>query len=149
MKFTLEEAMKFQKGRRQHYPFCNLSARCGWWLTPRPAVLTLRRSRYQFTAGRVGRRVGLEESRKSLPTGIQSPDHQANSESLYWLRYPSPINLIMLLVYMYLLSIATCFDRHAIIFRLCNLYKDWYHSLATYIIVSRLRSLTLPQSSRM
>jgi len=73
VKFILEEATKVQRGR---------------WPMPRPG---------RFTPGKdpvpivwVGPRARLDSAENLAPTGIQSLDRPACSESLYRLSYPDP-----------------------------------------------------------
>ena len=64
----------------------------GWVVnaTPRP-LYPRERPGTHCTGGWVGPRAGLEGCGKSPPpTGIQSPDRPAHSESKYRLRYPAP-----------------------------------------------------------
>ena len=58
-----------------------------------PAALAPRkRHGTDYTEGWMSFRAGLDGSRISRLTGIRSRDRPAFSESLYWLRYPSPLH---------------------------------------------------------
>jgi len=93
LKFTLEQAMKAQRGSRvQMYSFFNHGARWGGWSTPRPGHFTSgKETRYPLCRGLCGpqgRSVPVPDI--SPPTGIQFPYRSDRSELLYWPRSPCP-----------------------------------------------------------
>jgi hypothetical protein len=91
VKFTLEEAMKAQRGRRIiALLFFNLGARWGWVVNATPWPLYPRERdplSIEQEAGWAPELVwtGVENL---APTGIRSPDRPASSNSLYRQHYP-------------------------------------------------------------
>jgi hypothetical protein len=68
----------------------------------------------------VGSRAGLDRCGKSRPTGIQSPDRPARSQSLYRLSYPAQTNTNIIHKYVKRKTPAVwdttlCFDYSSIV----------------------------------
>jgi hypothetical protein len=75
----------------QLYSFCNLGARWGGWLTPRPGRFTPGKDPVQIVQEAGWAPWPVWTGAKHLvPTGIRSPDRPACSKLLYRLSYPGP-----------------------------------------------------------
>jgi hypothetical protein len=100
VKFTIEEAMKTNRGSRGIdrgsrgivYSFLNLGARWGWSSTSRPGRLT---PGTHCTEGWVDSRAGLDWCGKSHPHRVRFPDRPARRQSLYRLSYPAHTCIIL------------------------------------------------------
>ena len=93
MKFTLEQAIKAQRGVQIYlYSFFNIDARCGWVVNATPLAHYL----WDRHPGSIVQEVEWfsrsvwKDAENLTPTGIRSPDRPAHSESLYRLRFPRP-----------------------------------------------------------
>ena len=99
VKFALEEAMKAERVVMYTSTLSSTSALdVGGLSTPRhaPAALTLAKMPgTRGTGGWLGPTAGLEGSESPVLTGIRSPDLPVRSESLYRLRHPSAVEVIV------------------------------------------------------
>ena len=99
VKFALEQAMKAEKVVMYSSTLSSTSAlEEGWLSTPRHAPAALTQGKIPGTRGTgscLGPRTGLERSESLFIIGIRSPDLPARSESLYRLRHPSAVEVIV------------------------------------------------------